>query len=154
MMTANPTSTWTPRPADAICRLTMLGKILLTIGIILVAILFLRKHRQDERLRVQKLQEQKGNTLAGASDTKPPLSDYRFAAYLFVALMLGGGSYLYYLRWQDDTSLVTVILHSDGAASPVTYQVYKNQLEERAFTTIDGIRVTVASSERMEVIGL
>ncbi len=49
---------------------------------------------------------------------------------------------------------MTVILHSDGAASPVTYQVYKNQLEERAFTTIDGIRVTVASSERMEVIGL
>ena len=132
----------------------MLGKILLTFGIILIAILFLRKHRQDERLRLQKLQGQKRHALPGADAAKPPLSDYRFAAYLFLALMFGGGSYLYYLRWQDDTSLVTVILHSDGAGSPVTYQVYKNQLEARAFTTVDGIRVTVASSERMEVIGL
>lgn len=133
----------------------MLGKILLTFGIILIAILFLRKHRQDERLRLQKLQGQKRNALPGTATTaKPPLSDYRFAAYLFLALMFGGGSYLYYLRWQDDTSLVTVILHRDGAASPVTYQVYKSQLEARAFTTVDGIRVTVASSERMEVMGL
>jgi hypothetical protein len=133
----------------------MLGKILLTIGIILIAILFLRKHRQDQRQRLQKLQGQKRQTLPGPDTAaKPPLSDYRFAAYLFLALMFGGGSYLYYLRWQDDTSLVTVLLHSDGATSPVTYQVYKNQLETRAFTTVDGIRVTVASSERMEVIGL
>ncbi|MDO8271589.1 MAG: hypothetical protein Q7U82_06660 [Gammaproteobacteria bacterium] len=133
----------------------MLGKILLTFGIILIAILFLRKHRQDEQLRLQKLLAQKRNSLPGTvTTTKPPLSDYRFAAYLFLALMFGGGSYLYYLRWQDDTSLVTVILHSGGATSPVTYQVYKNQLETRAFTTVDGIRVTVASSERMEVIGL
>ena len=133
----------------------MLGKILLTIGIILIAILFLRKHRQDQRLRVQKLQGHKRHALPGPDiAAKPPLSDYRFAAYLFLALMFGGGSYLYYLRWQDDTSLITVILHSDSAASPVTYQVYKNQLETRAFTTVDGVRVTVASSERMEVIGL
>ncbi|MES3007578.1 MAG: hypothetical protein V4751_07395 [Pseudomonadota bacterium] len=133
----------------------MLGKLLLTLGIILIAILFLRKYRQDERLRLQKLTGKKPNALPGnGAATKAPLSDYRFAAYLFIALTLGGGSYLYYLRWQDDTSLVTVILHRDGAGSPVTYQVYKNQLEERAFTTIDGIRVTVASSERMEVMGL
>ena len=82
------------------------------------------------------------------------MSDYRFAAYLFLALMFGGGSYLYYLRWQDDNSLVTVRLHRDGADSPVIYQVHKNQLEARAFTTVDGVRVTVASSERMEVMGL
>lgn len=133
----------------------MLGKLLLTIGIILIAILFLRKYRQGERLRLQKLTGRKLSALPGNVATpKAPLSDYRFAAYLFLALMFGGGSYLYYLRWQDDTRLVTVILHSDGAASPVTYQVYKNQLEERAFTTVDGIRVTVASSERMEVMGL
>lgn len=133
----------------------MLGKLLLTIGIILIAILCLRKYRQGERLRLQKLPGRKHSALPGNVATpKAPLSDYRFAAYLFLALMFGGGSYLYYLRWQDDTRLVTVILHSDGAARPATYQVYKNQLEERAFTTVDGIRVTVASSERMEVMGL
>ena len=135
----------------------MFGKILLTVFIVLAAVMFLRKHRQDERLRLIASTKNGGKsaeTLANAAAAKPVLSDYRFAAYLFLALMIGSGAYLYYLRWQDDSSLITVILHRDGDASPVTYQVYKHQLEDRGFTTIDGIRVTVAASERMEVIGL
>lgn len=36
----------------------------------------------------------------------------------------------------------------------MSYQVYKYQLQERSFTTIDGTQVTVAGSERMEVLGL
>ncbi|OGT73555.1 MAG: hypothetical protein A3H44_11750 [Gammaproteobacteria bacterium RIFCSPLOWO2_02_FULL_57_10] len=135
----------------------MFGKILLTVFVILAAVLFLRKHRQDERLRLAAATKGGGKSAddaANPASAKPELSDYRFAAYLFLALMIGSGGYLYYLRWQDDSSLITVILHRDGNASPVTYQVYKHQLEERGFTTIDGVRVTVAASERMEVIGL
>lgn len=135
----------------------MFGKILLTVFIVLAAVLFLRKHRQDERLRLAapaKGGSKSADNAADPASAKPALSDYRFAAYLFLALMIGSGGYLYYLGWQDDTSLITVILHRDGSASPVTYQVYKHQLEDRGFTTIDGIRVTVAASERMEVIGL
>lgn len=136
----------------------MFGKILLTTLIVLVAVMFLRKHRQDERLRLSGSATGRGKTqvdgAASSATTTPALNDYRFAAYLFLALMIGSGAYLYYLRWQDDSSLITVILHRDGNASPVTYQVYKHQLEERGFTTTDGIRVTVAASERMEVIGL
>ncbi len=131
----------------------MFGKILLTILVVLAAVLYLRKHRQGERLRPAGNSITSGKTAIPAP-TKPALNDYRFAAYLFLALMIGSGAYLYYLRWQDDSSLITVILHRDGNASPVTYQVYKHQLEARAFTTVDGVRVTVASSERMEVIGL
>ncbi|MDP1930824.1 MAG: hypothetical protein Q8L60_05150 [Gammaproteobacteria bacterium] len=131
----------------------MFGKILLTIFVVLVAVLFLKKHRQDERLRLADTTTGNDKPAIQAS-SKPALNDYRFAAYLFLVLMIGSGAYLYYLRWQDDSSLVTVILHRDGSAAPVTYQVYKHQLEARGFTTVDGVRVTVASSERMEVIGL
>ena len=69
-------------------------------------------------------------------------------------LIVGLGIALYYFQWQDDHSVLTVRLHSDGQANPIEYQVYKYQLQERAFTTLDGILVTVASSERMEVEGL
>jgi hypothetical protein len=134
---------------------TMLGKLLLTIIVILVAIMVLRKRRQDERRELAIASTPTTASAAKPKDQqKPQLNDYRFAAYLFLALMLGTGSYLYYQRWQDDNSVVTVILHGDGANTPITYKVFKKDFDERSFTTVDDIRVTVASSERMEVSGL
>ena len=44
--------------------------------------------------------------------------------------------------------------HRDSQAAPVSYEVYKFQLQDRSFITLDGTSVTVASSERMEVLGL
>lgn len=128
----------------------MLGKILLTIIVVLLALVWIRKLREQERREAR----QAPGAATPPQRTAEPLNDFRFAAYLFLVLMLGSGSYLYYVRWEDDHSLVTVILHRDGERSPVTYQVLKSELGNRAFTTIDGVRVTVASSERMEVIGL
>ena len=80
--------------------------------------------------------------------------DLRFGAYLFLALMTGLGGALYYYDWQDDHTIITVNLHRDGQQEPVSYEVYKFQLGERSFTTLDGVNVTVAASERMEVLGL
>ena len=73
---------------------------------------------------------------------------------MFLVLVLGLGAAMYYFQWQDEHSILTVRLHSDGQAEAIEYQVYKFQLGERSFTTLDGILVTVASSERMEVEGL
>jgi len=81
-------------------------------------------------------------------------ADLRLGAYMFLALVIGLGATLYYFQWQDDHSILTVRLHSDGQRKAIVYQVYKFQLAERSFTTLDGILVTVASSERMEVEGL
>src|SRR5690554_6922920 len=108
----------------------MLGKILLTITVMLLGLLWLRRIREQER-RAAATAKPAGKAVKKAA--APALNDYRFAAYLFLALMIGSASCLYYVRWQDDHSLVTVILHRDGAQSPVTYQVQKNQLAERAF---------------------
>lgn len=128
----------------------MLGKLLLTITVVLLAIVWIRKHREQEQREARQ-----GRTPTPPAQKIPEtLNDFRFAAYLFLVLMIGSGSYLYYVRWEDDHSIITVILHRDGEQTPVTYQVFKNELGDRAFTTIDGVRVTVASSERMEVIGL
>jgi len=129
----------------------MLGKALLTIAILLLGIVWIRQVRQQKRK-----EQSTGHSLpAPASATAAPtLSDYRFTAWLLLAVMLGVGGYLYYLQWQEDNTIVRILLHREGNAAPVTYEVRRHQLEERAFITVEGVRVTVAASERMEVIGL
>jgi hypothetical protein len=127
----------------------MLGKILLTITILLLGIVWIRQAREHKR---------QGAAAAGQRIAAPApahaLNDYRFAAWLFLALMLGLGGLLYYQQWQEDNKIVHILLHREGNSAPVTYDVRQRDLEERAFTTVEGIRVTVAASERMEVIGL
>ncbi|MDX1490689.1 MAG: hypothetical protein R3332_05345 [Pseudohongiellaceae bacterium] len=132
----------------------MLGKFFLTLVVILIAILVLRKRRQEERRARTQASGQPSINSESTPELKPQLSDFRFAAYLFLVLMLGTGSYLFYQRWQDDNQIITITLHREGNSPAIHYKVFKKDLDERSFTTVDGIRVTVASSERMEVSGL
>jgi len=128
----------------------MLGKVLLTIFIVLLGLIWLRQVRQQKRRDAANA----GHKLSGPAVAAPALNDYRFTAWLFLALILGIGSYLYYLQWQEDNTVVQILLHREGNSAPVTYEVRRDQLETLAFTTVEGVRVTVAASERMEVIGL
>ena len=126
----------------------MLGKAVLTLTVIIIAILVVKQRNDQEAGRSQPTKRQAGN----GEDTMG--SDLRFAAYLFLVLMFGTGAFIYYQRWQDDRTVLTVNLYRDGQSQPVSYEVYKFQLETRSFTTVEGVRITVADNERMEVTGL
>jgi len=134
----------------------MLGKILLTITVMVIAFFFVRqrdiKGKSDPVRKT--LPQTKSHEKAVEQEDNNLSADLRFGAYMFLALVIGLGATLYYFQWQDDHSILTVRLHSDGQAEAIMYQVYKFQMAERSFTTLDGILVTVASSERMEVEGL
>lgn len=134
----------------------MLGKALLTIAVIAIAFLVLRRrHDADTALREgSEGGKDKSGRQSTSSAKESIANDLRMGAYLFLALMVGIGAALYYARWQDDHTVLTITLHRDDAAAPITYQVYKYQLGERSFTTVDGTTVTVAGSERMEIEGL
>ena len=134
----------------------MLGKILLTITVMVIAFFFVRQRDiKGKSGPVRKtLPQTKSHKKAVEQEDSNLSADLRFGAYMFLALVIGLGATLYYFQWQDDHSILTVRLHSDGQAKAIMYQVYKFQMEERSFTTLDGILVTVASSERMEVEGL
>lgn len=131
----------------------MLSKILVTLAVIIGAFLFIR-HQQvaDKKEDAQPT----GSAAAGAEKAGDDslAADLRLGAYLFLALMVGLGAALYYFRWQDDHSVLTVNLYRENQVEPITYQVYKYQLHDRSFITIDGTTVTVAGSERMEVTGI
>ncbi len=136
----------------------MLGKFLLTFAVIVIALLYLQKRRVAARLENQAVTGTSNTAKQSATGTAPAAksstSDYRIAAYLFLTLMLGAASTMYFLRQQDANRELTVILHRDGDNSPVIYRVHKNELSQRSFTTTDGVRVTVSANERMEVVGL
>ena len=118
----------------------MIGKILLTLAVIAIAYLMVRRDHGSRRDTTQ---------------PDPTLhDDLRTASYLFLLFMVLVGTALYYFRWQDDHKLITVRLYSADQADPASYEVYKYQLAERSFTTVDGRAITVAGSDRMEVIGL
>ncbi len=134
----------------------MLGKILLTLAVIIIAFFFVRQRDMKESSPSPgtKKAVASSNTIATAVANDNLSAELRLGAYMFLVLMVGLGTALYYFQWQDDHSVLTVRLHSDNQTEAVEYQVYKYQLNERSFTTLDGILVTVASSERMEVEGL
>ena len=132
----------------------MIGKILLTLAVIAVAYLMLRRD-SESKLDTAKSAPAK---IAAGGQKKTPVptlhDDLRTASYLFLFFMVVVGAALYYFRWQDDHQLITVRLFSADQAAPASYEVYKYQLAERSFTTVDGRLITVAGSDRMEVIGL
>ncbi len=130
----------------------MLGKLLLTLLVIAVALVFLRERKQASQRQIDNSGTSSGQSQV-VSD-KPEGSNLRTAAYMFLVLMIGVASLLYFLQWQDDHVLLTVTLYNNTGAAPVTYQVYQYQMSSRSFVTIDGIQITVADSERMEVTGL
>ena len=132
----------------------MLGKILLTLAVIITAFFYVRQRniaeaRDSDSSPKPKIPEAE---ITPTDDTLS--SDLRLGAYMFLALMVGLAGAMYYFRWQDDHTLLTVTLHRENQAQPLSYQVYKFQLQNRSFITVDGTTVTVASSERMEVVGL
>ena len=131
----------------------MLGKILLTLAVIVIAFLFVRQRDMKTKSKVSPGRVSPPARTVEQSDSSLS-SDLRLGAYMFLVLIVGLGIALYYFQWQDDHSILTVRLHNEGQSEPIEYRVYKYQLGDRAFTTLDGILVTVASSERMEVEGL
>lgn len=131
----------------------MLSKFLLTLTLLITAF-FLIRHR------ILADNEDKDTQASGRKDKQTQKehaefsSDLRFAAYMTVVLLVGLAGLLYYFRWQEDHEVLTVTLHRENQTDPITYQVYRFQLQDRSFVTIDGTTVTVAASERMEVLGL
>jgi hypothetical protein len=143
----------------------MLGKILLTAAVVCIAFFVIRQRHIAEHPRVDSAGGKQSGSKAKTGDKgaarqtvdngDPGLArDLRIGAYLFLIMMVGLAGVMYYFQWHDDRTVITVSLFRDGAQEPVTYEVYKYQLGERSFTTVDGVAVTVAASERMEIEGL
>ena len=132
----------------------MIGKILLTLAVTAIAYLMVR---QEHKEKSDKSKPALPKMAVGDQKKSPDPTmhgDLRTATYLFLFFMVIVGGALYYYQWLDDHKLITVRLYRADQADPASYEVYKFQLADRSFTTVDGRVITVAGSERMEVLGL
>ncbi|MFT4748363.1 MAG: hypothetical protein ACI9E4_000026 [Pseudohongiellaceae bacterium] len=128
----------------------MFSKLIITVFVIAVAFIVVRQRNANRGKSTRQ-----ARPAATKDIEKDQLSkDMRIGAYLFLLVTAGIGGAMYYFQWQDDHSILTINLYRDSQVEPVSYDVYKHQLREKSFITVDGLSVAVAGSERMEIIGL
>lgn len=128
----------------------MFSKFLVTLVIIVAAALFLKKRSEATR----PLADSSAAAASGYAAEHSGSGELRFAAYLFLTLMLGLGGFLFFQDWRESHKVVTIKLYRENAPEPVVYQAHRGELGERSFTTLSGVRVVVAGDERMELSGL
>ncbi len=117
----------------------MIKKILFTLFVAGVVFLFYKLKNAPP-----KPQEPKHEAPQGKLSTQ-------LMAYIIVGFMLLFSAIYFALNWLDDRSLLTVRVTS--AENIVTeYQVKKNALKDRKFTTADGRIIELGDNERLEIL--
>ncbi|WP_114418830.1 hypothetical protein [Marinospirillum perlucidum] len=127
----------------------MLGKILITGLVLAVTYFYWKKQlRQQESNHQQRAPQQ---PLAGQLEHPDRVRFAKVFVFLVVAVaLLASGGYAYY-DWQDKHTLLEVRVVNPVSGQDDVYEVYKKDLQEKAFTTRHGQHIRIANSERLEV---
>lgn len=118
----------------------MLTKILFTLAVILVVALVFRV----------KSTPAKSAATAKPSPSKDGVSA-TMVAYALLGLVIAISALVFVLHWQDQHRVIDIqVTNSQGET--LKYQAYKKAIEGRQFTTIDGVSVDLADSDRIEIL--
>lgn len=120
----------------------MIGKILLTLTVILGAWLVIRARMN------------RGRPATAEATRPPPLvppTALRAVAYGLVAVLMAGSLMWLYLDWEAGRGLVTVRVINANTGEETSYQARREDVGGRHFTTLDGRRVNLAEVERMVI---
>ena len=119
----------------------MLTKILFTLAVILVvALVFRVKNTPAKPVKPQAAQapNSKGGVTAA------------MVAYTLLGLVIAISALVFVLHWQDQHQVIDIqVTNSQG--NTLKYQAFKKLVEGRRFTTIDGVSVDLADSDRIEI---
>lgn len=118
----------------------MLNQILITIAVLAAVVAFTRLRRQPER------QEQRAPAPQSRRPSMPAL-----IGYAFVLVMIVGATLVFYLQWQDANQVMTIEVVDARSGTTTVYHVFRKDLGERTFRTIDGRYVSLGDADRMEV---
>jgi|TARA_B110000014_G_scaffold260657_1_gene250833 hypothetical protein len=118
----------------------LLTKILFTLAVILVvALVFRVKNTPAKPATAVTPVPSKG----GVSAT--------MVAYTLLGLVIAISALVFVLHWQDQHQVIDIqVTNSQGEA--LKYQAYKKAIEGRRFTTVDGVSVDLADSDRIEIL--
>lgn len=128
-----------------------MGQFLITALVIGIFYLWWRHQQRIKAVESERLRgRQSSSALPASSSIKPPMPVKALVIALVTAALLTSGGYAIY-DWRDKHTLLEVTLVNPVTDSRETYQVYKKDLQENSFTTREGQRIRIASSERLEV---
>jgi multisubunit Na+/H+ antiporter MnhB subunit len=118
----------------------MLTKILFTIFVIIVVALVFRVKTMRERPQAAKPADSAARGISA-----------KVIAYTLVGLVVALSGLIYLLHWQDQHTIVNIQVVDGGSGKTATYQAYKKSIEGREFVTLDGRKVTLGNSDRVEM---
>lgn len=120
----------------------MLTKILFTLAVVVVVFALLR-WRQNRELE----QRQRPRVI----DVTPEASSRIgwLATAVVVVLILATGVLLYQY-WVDNNTVIQVRVVDAHSGQVTDYRAYRGDIDDREFVTVDGVRVVLAESDRLE----
>ena len=121
----------------------MITKLLFTLGVIFVGWLVLRNRQQRMSARPPEPRLQ--------APPRTGVNPWKWAGYLLVVVMILGSGLFLYAEWQDRYRVVTVSVVNTQTGERIDYQAHRMDVEERQFVTLDGLEVSVADTERIEL---
>ncbi len=125
----------------------MLNQILITALVLVVVVVFTRMRRRSER------EDGAGSSNArrGGSGSWRMPSTPAIIGYSLVLVMVVGATIVFYLQWMEANSVVTIEVVDARSGATTTYHVFKKDIGERTFHTVDGRYVSLGAADRMEL---
>ena len=121
----------------------MLSKILFTLVVIIGVVIFFRNKQARTPAKTPA-------TTAAVVEESKSVSP-RIVAYGLLGALVGVSILLFALNWRSENRIVTIRVISDGATA-ANYQARYKSINGRSFVTLDGARVTLGESDRIEML--
>jgi len=124
----------------------MITKILVTALVIAACYAYLRHQRQKQS--TTSAQVKLPNTGANKNTVT---SQFKWLAISLVVLTACAAIGFFIYNLMDDRRVLNVRITNPHSSGVVTYQVYKGDIQERSFKTLQGQQVRISNSERIEI---
>ena len=123
----------------------MITKILFTMAVIILVGMIFKSQGQDRP--GSKHAKKDAEEVSGTQKSLAP----RTVAYLLVGLLIIVSGVVYYFSWSDSRQIVTLrVISAGGTLSE--YQAYRKDIKGREFTSVGGMLIQLADSDRLEIL--
>lgn len=120
----------------------MITKILFTMAIIAGMVYF--TSRQSRKLPAR--------TTVGYHPLVRKWAPLRLLAYGVIVLMVTATALWLVMEWRAAHEVLSVRVINGTSGAATEYEAYRSDIESRSFRTLDGRRVVLADTERLEVM--
>jgi hypothetical protein len=114
----------------------MISKILFTLAVIAGVFLLVKLRRRRP---------------VAAAPPDETAQGFRWLALFAVALILVGSAFFLWQTWRDASEVLVLRVIDTRSGKVSEYRAYRSDVEGRVFRTLDGRRISLAETERLEV---